>query len=266
MQHHLDGVATLLIDNRYLDVAQQAEQHKHGGEIEVVAAYALGNLWRHGVHDVTDERHAGRYGDGLVYERQVVTTGVVSRCLTRGVHAQHIVTTFGEREEEGEQEGHEHNPLAQLHIGSLTAGDDAQHEAESHDAHVEDGILLKLGAVGEVKNIIEQQHRHHVPHCLRLKQQRCSHAQHKHQSHEPVGMAHRHRTRSHGALTFERMMAVVIGIDDVVITIDRRGNETESKEHHQSTKDGCHVKQFATKEQGYENEEVLYPVLRTYKS
>ena len=79
-------------------------------------------------------------------------------------------------------------------------------------------------------------------------------------------MAHRHRTLSHGELTFERMMAVVIGIDDVVITIDRRGNETESEEHHQSTKDGCHVKQFATKEQGYENEEVLYPMLRTYKS
>ena len=69
-----------------------------------------------------------------------------------------------------------------------------------------------------------------------------------------------------GKTHFVQGIAQGMGIDDVVITIDRRGNETESEEHHQSTKDGCHVKQFATKEQGYENEEVLYPVLRTYKS
>ena len=54
------------------------------------------------------------------------------------------------------------------------SGKDAQHEAERHDAHVEDGKLLELGAVREIEDIIEDDDRHDLT--LHFRRQRHKHS------------------------------------------------------------------------------------------
>ena len=81
------------------------------------------DFWAHGVHDVANQGDGGGDGDGLVDEREVVAYGVLSRCLARLVHAQHVVATLGERHEEREQEGHDDYPVAQRQLAGEASGE-----------------------------------------------------------------------------------------------------------------------------------------------
>ena len=78
-------------------------------------------------------------------------------------------------------------------------------------------------------------------------------------------MAYGHGTRRYGAPTLYGVAAIGVGIYDVVVAIYRRGDKAEGEKHHYAVGDRLQIKQFSAKEHGYKNEEILYPVLRTYK-
>lgn len=52
VQHHLGGVAALLVHHGNLDVAQQTEDDIAAGEIQILRAEAGDDIGRHGIHDV----------------------------------------------------------------------------------------------------------------------------------------------------------------------------------------------------------------------
>ena len=45
-------------------------------------------------------------------------------------------------------------------MGRGTAGNHAKHEAEGHNAHVDNGVMLQLDAISEVEEPIEDDHAH----------------------------------------------------------------------------------------------------------
>ena len=105
------GVATLLIHHRQLYVAQQTHQYEDTGEIEIGCFELVHHLGRNRIHDVTHQGSRSRNRDGLVDEGEIVANGVLSRSLARFFHPDNIVAPLGKRQEEGEQECHEHNPI-----------------------------------------------------------------------------------------------------------------------------------------------------------
>ena len=265
-QDDLCGVATLLVDHCYLYVAQQTDEHEDEREVEVWRLEAFYHFRRHAVHDVADERDGGGDGDGLVDEREVVAHGVLARCLARLVHTQHVVAALGERHEEREQEGHDDNPVAQRQLAGEASGEDAQHEAERHDAHVEYGVLLQLGAVGEVEHVVEHDDCHDVAHHLRRQEQCHTDAEHEHRYHQRVAHAYRQCTRRNGAVALHGVVAVGINVHDVVVAVYRRCYETVGEEGERHEFYRVDIEEFATEEHWDENEEVLYPLLRARKA
>ena len=163
MQNHLGGVAALLVHHRQLYVAEQSEQHEYAGEVQVIGVEIGHNLGAYRVHDVANERHAGRNRDGFVDESQAVAACVLPRRLARLIHSEHVVTPFGKAQEQRQQECHEHNPAAQHDVGGLAARYDAQHEAETDDADVENGVAFELDAVAQIHAPIEEDDASHHP-------------------------------------------------------------------------------------------------------
>ena len=92
-----------------------------------------------------------------------------------------------------EQEGHDDYTVAQRQLAGEASGEDAQHEAERHDAHVEYGILLQLRAVGEVEHVVEHDDSHNVAHHFGRQRQRHADAEHEHHYHKRVAHAYGQR-------------------------------------------------------------------------
>ena len=157
-EYHLRRVATPFVHHGQLDVAQQSEDDEDARQVEVVRLIVADHLWADGVHDVAHQGHGGRDGDGLVDKREVVADGVLPRRLPRLVHPHHVVASLGKREEEHEQEGHEHDPFAQVDARGQSSRQQAQYKAEGDDAHVDNGILLQPHAVGDVEQPVEDDH------------------------------------------------------------------------------------------------------------
>ena len=44
-------------DNHILEIAQKTGKHPTTGKINIARAHSFDNLWRHGIHDVTNQRH-----------------------------------------------------------------------------------------------------------------------------------------------------------------------------------------------------------------
>ena len=68
----LSRVATFLVNNSKLNIAQQTYEHQDGGEIEIVGMEMLNHLCRNGIHDIAYERYRACDGDSLVDEGEVV--------------------------------------------------------------------------------------------------------------------------------------------------------------------------------------------------
>ena len=271
-QDDLRGVAALLVDDGNLDVAQQADEDEDGGEVEVVRAEVGRDLGRDGVHDVADERDGAGDGDGLVDERQVVARGVAARCLTGVLHAKHIVAALGKGEEQREQERHEHNPLRERGARGQTTGENAQDEAESHDADIEDGVVLELGTVGEVQEPVEKDDGSLTPapspkgEGSRWPYQKGQEADGQHgedeeQGHERVGLTLRDESGGDGALALYGVAAVGLDVDEVVEAIDAAGGEAEGQKREEGRDEALRVEQTTPEEQRQEDEEVLDPLL-----
>ena len=43
-------------DDHILQVSEQTCQHPTRGQIDISSTHPLNNFWRHGVHDITDQR------------------------------------------------------------------------------------------------------------------------------------------------------------------------------------------------------------------
>ena len=184
------------------------------------------NLWRHGVHDIAHQCDRRRDGDGLVYEGKVVPYRVLARRLSRLVHAQNVVAPLGERQEKREQEGHQHKPLARHDVGGISSGKHSQHEAEGHNAHVDDGILFQLCAIAKVHDVVEQQHAAHPEHMCGVAQQGGDGAcQQQRQRHERTRRAHGHGSRGQRTAALDGVAAVGLNVVDVVEAVHRRGHE-----------------------------------------
>ena len=150
---------------------------------------------RHGVHDIAHQSHRCRDGDGLVDEGEIVACGVFPWCFACLVHAQHIIAPLGEREEQREQECHQHQPLAGHNVGGIASGKHPQHEAEGDDAHIHNGILLELGAVEQVHHIVDDEHGTHCQRmCHGVEQQQGGQRAYQHEQHEQPCLDHAYCT------------------------------------------------------------------------
>ena len=72
---------------------------------------------------------------------------------------------------------------------SDTTRQQAEHKSECHNAHINDGILLELGAVAEVHDPIEDDDSHRLP---RIEQTAYTHRENEHQKHQSVRLADAH--------------------------------------------------------------------------
>ena len=256
---HLDGVAAAFVNDGELQVAQDGEDDEDGGEIELVGAELGDDVGRYGVHHVAHEHHGGCDGYRLVDEGEVVAAGVLARGASRLVHLQHVVAALGEGEEEGEQEGHEHYPLAELHARGIAAGKDAEHEARGDDAHVDDGVFLQPQAVGDVQHEVggDDADGPPLPEHEHERGRRC----HRHRHHR-VCLRYGNRARGYRAVALHGVRPVSLDVDDVVEAVYRRGCEAERHEGERHHHDVACVEQSAAEEDGQEHEDVLYPVAR----
>ena len=157
-QDNLRRVAALLVYHCYLDVSQQTYQYEYTGKIEIISMEILDNLRTHRIHDVAYQGNRGGNGNCLVDEGEVIAAGVLAGSLARLFHAQYIVAALGKTHEEGDEEGHQYNPLTQHDMGSHATCQQAEYETEGYDTDIDDGILLELGAVAEVSHDSSRQH------------------------------------------------------------------------------------------------------------
>ena len=261
VQDDLGGVAALLVNHSNLDEAQQAKQHEDAGEVEIARLETTHHLRRHGVHDVADEHNRAGDGDGLVDEGHVVADGVLARRLSRLVHAQHVVAPLGERQEESQQEGHQHNPAGELHVNGNAADQHTEHEAEGDDADIDDGIVFQLLAVGDVQQPVEDDDARDLPAVL-LQEEEGKHGEGEHEHHQDIGLGHADGTRCNGTATLHGMAAVGLHIHQVVKAVDGRGGEAECHKGDEPCQQGGGVKEFATKEHRQQHKDILGPLLR----
>ena len=123
----------------------------------------INHLRTHRIHDVTYQGYGSRNRDSLVNEGEVVADGILAGSLARLLHAQHIIAALGKTHEEGDEEGHQHNPLTEYDARSHTTCQQTEYETESHDTHIDDSILLEFGAVAEIQKPIENDDSHRLP-------------------------------------------------------------------------------------------------------
>ena len=94
------------------------------------------------VHDVANHCNGGNKGNDLIHEFKVVAIYISAhhRC---GVGIDnHIVASFRKCKKEGEEKGHEYNPMGDIDAGGKTSYQHAQYEADSNDEYVDDSLLL----------------------------------------------------------------------------------------------------------------------------
>ena len=67
------GGAAEAENDHILKIAQKAGKYPTAGKINIAGAHSLNNFWRHGVHDVTNQRNTSDNRCGLIDEGLVVT-------------------------------------------------------------------------------------------------------------------------------------------------------------------------------------------------
>ena len=228
------------------------------------------HLWRNGVHDVADEGHRTRDGNGLIDERQVVARRIATRSLTRLLHTEHVVAALGKREEQRQQERHQHNPLAEHHTCGKTAGKDTQHKAEGYDADIDDSMVFQFGTISQIEQPIEKDDEGY-PHpsfsdnwdvdCGQ--QADGQHGEQEHQSHEAIGLTNADESCGNRTMALHGMATIGLHIDKVVKAIDARRGKAEGDKRQDGRQQIGAMKQITTKEQRQEHEEVLDPLFGT---
>ena len=108
------------------------------------------DLWAHCIHDITHQGDTGCDGNRLIYERQVIADGVLSRRFTRLFHSNHVVTALCKAHEERDKERHKHYPFAQFYMGSQSAGKQTKHKTKGNDTHINNGMLLQPSAISQI--------------------------------------------------------------------------------------------------------------------
>ena len=78
--------------------------------------------------------------------------------MPRLVHSYDIVPPLGKGEEKHQQEGHQHDPLAQTDVRGIAAGKDTEDKPEGNNTYVYDGISLQPEAVGNVQQPVAKYH------------------------------------------------------------------------------------------------------------
>ena len=76
-------------------------------------------------------------GKRRVEKLTVVECYVAAQRLARLLIMQHIVATFGKRQEECQQKGHKHNPMRRGYAGGLGTGHNAQYKTGCNNHDIE---------------------------------------------------------------------------------------------------------------------------------
>ena len=146
----LRGGAAEAEDDHVLEIAEETCENPAARKVDITGAHALDHLGRHGVHDVANQSDRGDDGCGLVDEGLVITsyrdTWLGARLFIDAV----IIISFGEGQEECNEEGHHHQPMGNPDICGDASCQHAHHESYGNNRHVEDGNLLQADAVADI--------------------------------------------------------------------------------------------------------------------
>lgn len=150
-QQNLRRTPAGIVDQYPLQIAQDAQQDKETGHIQVIRTKTIHHIVSHRVHDITNHCHRGHNNDGGVQKWKIQTGDIVAYLDAGLIVYKDIVPAFGESQEERQQESHQDNPMRQRGMCGHRTGENAEYKAQRHDEHIGNSDSLESQTVGNIQ-------------------------------------------------------------------------------------------------------------------
>ncbi len=109
----------------------------------------------HRIIDIGNDQDGAEQAQHGIQEFQVIAFDHFPHFLPGACFQHYIVPSFRYSHENGQQEGHDGKPVAQVYPCQHRSTFHAQHKAGSHDDHIEDAHILQTKTVTDIQHIIE---------------------------------------------------------------------------------------------------------------
>ena len=166
------------------------------------------------------------------------------------------------RQEQGEQEGQDQEPLGDGDVDGEPPGEGPEHEAEGQGQNVHDHHVLEAEGVAEVQAEIGRGAKSEPSVQPEGERQGADHEGDRSEG----GGADRQFAGGEGAQFLLRMEPILLDVRDIVPQIHRAGEAAEGHEGEEGAQEGLGLEQVLREEERCEDEKILRPLVRPQRA